>query len=319
LNRNGQVRVDTLSDVDHHVDSTRVNKPSTGEWAECPPGRDGVELLQASFTHHVYDRHMHDAYAIGVTLRGVQRFWCSGAHHDSMPGNVIVIRPGEVHDGRSGSHGGYAYRMIYVRPDLVDSLVDDAPSPLHGALSGPLVADRVAFDYLNAGWKALAASPHSLASDELLLRGLCALAKCADSGRSAGDHDPALKRVRDYLHHCLERSVTMRELSALASMSRFQLSRRFQECYGVPVHGYLRHLRLEEAKRRLARGQEIAIVAADLGFVDQSHFHRRFRGSFGMTPGRWRAAHRYKTTQRPAIYRDPDDHDRTSRRRSKAL
>jgi AraC-like DNA-binding protein len=75
------------------------------------------------------------------------------------------------------------------------------------------------------------------------------------------------------------------------------------------VHGYLRHLRLEEAKRRLARGQEIAIVAADLGFVDQSHFHHRFRGSFGMTPGQWRAAHGYKTVQRPATYRERYDHD----------
>jgi AraC-like DNA-binding protein len=284
-----------------------VNKPSPREWAECPPGRDGVELLQASFEHHVYDRHMHDAYAIGVTLRGVQRFWCAGAHHDSTPGHVIVIRPGEVHDGRSGSHGGYAYRMIYVRPGVVDSLLDDAPNPLDRGVSSPLVDDRRAFDLVNAGWKALAASPTSLASDELLLRGLGALTKWVDPVRSKDTHDPALRRVRDYLHENLERPVTMRELSALASMSRFQLSRRFQRRYGVAVHVYLRHLRLEESKRRLARGQEIVSVATDLGFVDQSHFHRRFRGSFGVTPGQWRAAHGYKTPDRPAGYRERRD------------
>jgi len=284
-----------------------VNKPSTREWAECPPGRDGVELLQASFERHVYDRHMHDAYAIGVTLRGVQRFWCAGAHHDSTPGHVIVIRPGDVHDGKSGSHGGYAYRMIYVRAGVVDSLLDDAPNPLDRGVSSPLVDDRLTFDLVNAGWKALAASPTSLASDELLLRGLSALAKWVDPVRSQDNHDPALRRVRDYLHENLERAVTMRELSALASMSRFQLSRRFQRRYGVAVHAYLRHLRLEEAKHRLARGQEIVSVATDLGFVDQSHFHRRFRGSFGVTPGQWRAAHGYKTPHGPARYRDPRD------------
>src|SRR6185503_10419160 len=111
----------------------------------------------------------------------------------------------------------------------------------------------------------------------------------------------------DYLHENLERPMTMRDLSALASMSRFQLSRRFQRRYGVAVHGYLRHLRLEEAKRRLARGHEIVDVAADLGFVDQSHFHRRFRGSFGVTPGQWRAAHGYKTPHRAAGYRERRD------------
>jgi AraC-like DNA-binding protein len=296
-----------------------VPTTTSRERAECPPGRDGVELLQASFEHHVYDRHLHDAYAIGVTLRGIQRFWCAGAHHDSMPGNVIVIRPGEVHDGRSGSHGGYAYRMIYVRPDVLDSLLEGAPGPLDSRASGPLVADRVAFDLLNAGWKALAASPNSLASDELLVRSLGTLAKwIAYPTHWPGDHDAALVRVCDYLHDSVERSVTMRELASLASMSRFQLSRRFQRRYGVPVHGYLRHLRLQEAKRRLARGQEIATVAADLGFVDQSHFHHRFRGSFGMTPGQWRAAHGYKTPYRPATYRGQHD-DRAARRRSQAF
>jgi hypothetical protein len=77
------------------------------EWADSLPGCDGVELLQARFERHVYDRHMHDTYAIGVTLNGVQRFWCRGSYHDSTGGQVMVIHPGEVHDGRSGAAGGY--------------------------------------------------------------------------------------------------------------------------------------------------------------------------------------------------------------------
>jgi AraC-like DNA-binding protein len=33
--------------------------------------------------------------------------------------------------------------------------------------------------------------------------------------------------------------------------------------------------------------------------VDQSHFHRRFKGAFGLTPGEWgRTARRYKTPDR---------------------
>ena len=265
----------------------------THEWTESPRGPDGIELLQASFDRHVYDRHMHDTYAIGVTLRGVQRFWCRGATHDSTPGHVLVIRPGEVHDGRSGSAGGYAYRMLYVRPEIIDAIADEACGRRSDLdVAGPLVGDRTAFDLLNAGWSALAQSPSSLASEELLLRGVTALAlrRHASNDLPTRDNEPALNRVRDYLQENLARSITMRELAAIASMSRFQLTRRFQRRYGLPVHGYLRHLRLEEAKRRLARGQEIAAVAADLGFVDQSHFHRRFRRSYGMTPGQWRRA-----------------------------
>ena len=86
----------------------------------------GVELLEAQFERHVYERHMHDTYAIGVTLRGVQRFWCCGATRNSMPGDVIMIPPGTVHDGQSGSAGGYRYLMFYVPLSLVRDMIEDA-------------------------------------------------------------------------------------------------------------------------------------------------------------------------------------------------
>ena len=76
------------------------------EWVRYRPGPEGVELLEASFDQHVYERHIHETYAIGVTRRGVQRFWCRGATHDSVPDDVIVIPPGEAHDGESGREGG---------------------------------------------------------------------------------------------------------------------------------------------------------------------------------------------------------------------
>jgi AraC family chemosensory pili system transcriptional regulator ChpD len=66
------------------------------------------------------------------------------------------------------------------------------------------------------------------------------------------------------------------------------LTRQFEQAYGLPLHAYHLHLRLLEAKRRLRTGVPIAAVAADLGFADQSHLHRRFKGAFGMTPGEWR-------------------------------
>src|SRR4030095_3094401 len=89
-------------------------------------GKEGVELLEASFEHHVYERHIHDTYAVGVTLRGVQRFWCRGETHDSLPGNVIVIPPGEAHDGEAGTDGEYRYRMFYVSIERLKELASDA-------------------------------------------------------------------------------------------------------------------------------------------------------------------------------------------------
>src|SRR5574339_94552 len=95
--------------------ASRMRAPGIStDWARATRGGPGVELLEAAFEHHVYDRHSHETLAIGITLRGVQRFWCRGSTYDSRRGDVIVLDPGDVHDGRSGAHGGYAYRMLYV-------------------------------------------------------------------------------------------------------------------------------------------------------------------------------------------------------------
>jgi AraC-like DNA-binding protein len=112
-------------------------------------------------------------------------------------------------------------------------------------------------------------------------------------------HTRALVLVRHYLHTHLETPIGVTELATLASISRFRLTRQFQRAFGLPLHAYHLQLRLAEAKRRLRFGDSIAEVAASLGFTDQSHFHRRFRRSFGVTPGTWRrsAAVKYQEGQ----------------------
>jgi AraC-like DNA-binding protein len=259
----------------------------------CRIAADGIELLEAAFEHHVYDRHMHDCYAVGITLRGVQRFWCRGATHDSIPGDAIVINPGEAHDGRSGAAGGYAYRIMYIPIDVWSGVFADVlQRPGAGAnVRSPLLHDRRLAQELDAAWMAMADG--APLADELLARCLIRLA-AHNGGRPAVAvslmNESALLRVRDAPHASLGRAVRTADLAAIASTSRFQLSRQFQARFGLPLHAYHLHVRLDEAKRRLTRGEPMAQVAADLGFADQSHFSRRFRGTFGVTPGGWRRA-----------------------------
>jgi AraC-like DNA-binding protein len=252
-----------------------------------------VELFEAAFERHVYERHIHEAYAIGVTLRGVQRFWCRGATRDSTAGTVIVIGPGEVHDGESGAPGGYAYRMLYVSIGYVEHLLADAGGRRGAAIGArvPVMANATLARQLDAAWRAGDRSPGSLAAGALLDESLLSVAARNGFGGIAGrvHADPlALKRVRDYLHEHVQHPVGVHDLAALASMSRFQLTRQFQQAYGLPLHAYHLHVRLEVAKRELSQGAAIASVAANLGFADQSHLNRRFKGAFGVTPGEWR-------------------------------
>lgn len=275
----------------------RANVHAPRDCARRYTREHGVELLEAAFHSHVYERHMHDTYAIGVTLRGIQSFRCRGAVREAAPGDIVAINPAEAHDGKSGTDGGYAYRMIYVPANWMRAIVDDALEQRGQEVfaNAPILKDPVLAERLCAAWDSMAEPSSSFAGDALLYEALQTLVirhgGVRPSDRQSVD-EHGMRRVRDYLVSRVEEDIRVQELAELAGMSRFQLTRQFQRAFGLPLHAYHLHLKLEEGKRRLRLAIPIAQVANDLGFADQSHFHRRFRGMFGVTPDDWRRAAR---------------------------
>jgi AraC-like DNA-binding protein len=102
-------------------------------------------------------------------------------------------------------------------------------------------------------------------------------------GPSSGSVRPVV-RIRDLLHDRFADDLGADDLAREVGLSRFQVSRQFRAAYGLPPSAYLRQLRLREARRRLAAGEAIAVVAPSTGFADQSHLTRWFRRTYGITP-----------------------------------
>jgi len=74
----------------------------------------------------------------------------------------------------------------------------------------------------------------------------------------------------------------------MCGMSTSKFTRSFKQVAGMPYLAFLTHLRLAEAARLLRIGDHtIAEVADLLGFSDQSHFDRRFKRAFGVTPSQF--------------------------------
>lgn len=258
----------------------------------------GVELLHAHYRRHRYERHAHEQYAIGVTERGVQTFRYRGAEHASAAGTVMVLHDGEVHDGHAGVPEGFTYRMLYLDPALVGGVLADAfgritPAPF---LPDPLVRDPVLASAVARLHQAWASGAEALEREPLMAAVVLALYR-----RQPGSAEPPtvpaagrarLERARALLDADLERDIPADELAAVTGLSRFHASRQFAQAFGLPPHAYRVQRRLAEARRQLARGEPPAAVAAAVGFADQSHLTKRFKGAFGITPGRFAAATR---------------------------
>jgi transcriptional regulator GlxA family with amidase domain len=85
-----------------------------------------------------------------------------------------------------------------------------------------------------------------------------------------------------------ERNVGLDELAAAAGIGKFRLVRLFRERTGLPPHALQIAHRVRMARGLLEGGDTIADIATAPGFADQSHLHRHFQRSLGLTPGGYR-------------------------------
>jgi AraC-like DNA-binding protein len=99
-----------------------------------------------------------------------------------------------------------------------------------------------------------------------------------------------VEEVRVYLESHFAEKLSLETLGRRAGISAFALLRAFRAATGLSPHDYQTLLRVTRARRLLRDGEAIASVAAEVGFYDQSHFHRYFQRIVGLTPGSYRRA-----------------------------
>ena len=79
------------------------------------------------------------------------------------------------------------------------------------------------------------------------------------------------------------------QIAAACGGSVFHLCRVFRRHSGMPLHRFLRRLRVRAGLQALAEPTvNLAYLAVELGFSSQSHFTDAFRAEFGVSPGRLR-------------------------------
>jgi AraC-like DNA-binding protein len=247
----------------------------------------GVTLLDAPLGEHRFDKHVHDTYAFGVTLQGVQTFNCRGTRYANPPGSLIAFNPDECHDGEPGSPEGFSYRILYVEPQALQSLTRHRELPHFRTAS--LNDETLSGQLMRA---ILATQPQETLRAETLLENFL-LCVTRQHGRTrVSDDSPTCdlraRRMRDYLRARVCEDVSTAELASIAEVSRVHANRLFNQAYGISPHAYLNALRVMRAKQLICSGESLADAAVASGFADQAHMSRRFLAAVGVSPYRYR-------------------------------
>ena len=242
-------------------------------------------------SNHCFPRHSHDQFGIGVMTFGGQRSWSVLGQVDASAGDVIMVNPGEMHDGHPHTGEVRGWRMLYLSPALFAKEIDDEVSG-----GAPTLRPVVQDPWLTKHFTSLFASITDAHADPLerednLLQSLMyILRRHAMAKHKVRGPSPSVAKAIGRIDSAPEIPATLAELAALSNVSRFQLLRGFAREVGITPHAYVVQRRVQLVRELLAKGETPAGAAMRAGFADQSHMTRAFVRQLGITPSRYRAA-----------------------------
>jgi AraC-like DNA-binding protein len=256
---------------------------------------DGIQL--ADVTCRAPAGHAHAAehatdHGIVFVRRGCFIRSADGARALFDPTAAYCMTPGQEQRYDHPHSSGDDCTAMFLSPDLSASLWGGEPN-----LPAALLHTSPAVDVEH---RLLLAAARRGSDDHELLElalGLAAQtleqadARRVDSGRPAGARArlAIVDGVRAVLAEDPDRSQL--ELARAMSVSPHHLSRIFRSLTGHTISRHRVRLRVRAALERLAGGDhDLARVAADEGFADQSHLCRLVRQETGRTPSSLRAA-----------------------------
>ncbi|SAK77602.1 AraC family transcriptional regulator [Caballeronia arationis] len=93
-----------------------------------------------------------------------------------------------------------------------------------------------------------------------------------------------LDDVLAFIEAHFDEPVRLAQLAELSALSVSRFATVFRQQIGLSPYRYLCGVRIRRAQTLLLAGVPGSVVAAEVGFFDQSHFARHFKRFCGMTP-----------------------------------
>jgi len=234
--------------------------------------------------------------ALSVQRRADGRIEQRNRQRVVAPGELMVVDLSDPYDfSWSGDGAAGCLQIPYDQLGLPLDVVRRAAFEVSASPLNPMVTSHIA--ELAAAPAAITADPASAAVAAAgidLARAL--LVSAARSGRYGREvfAETLLTRVRAFVRlHLTDPGLTPARIAAAHGISRRQLYKLCAEA-DFSLEQWIITERLQRVRHDLIRPDRrhvpISVIALGWGFRDPTHFARRFRARYGMTPSRWRSS-----------------------------
>ena len=272
--------------------------PSVEFWSD--PQMPYVETRRACQSRICYQSHSHTTFSIGAVDVGQSRFSSRFSTEEKIESGSLVVIPAHIeHACNPLPDQAWSYQMMHLAADWVAELITelaqecfDHKMAMMPSSYFPQFAPQIiktpdlyqAFTDLNR--LLFNANISVLAKEQSLIEVFTDILLPNFTWKQL-DLPKYYQKKLDALIHVLNFEsdfMSLEDLSCDLGISRYAIIRLFKNNLGLTPHAYQLNQKVNQARALLSKGEQIITVAHDLGFTDQSHFHRVFKAHTGVTP-----------------------------------
>lgn len=243
--------------------------------------------------------HHHDFYEIYFFVSGKVQYNVEGRSYRLTPGDILLIRPMELHQpiflSRSGN---YERTVLWLNRNFLEQFgLPGEPlsvcfnnEPGRARLLRPDESIRQQmFYHVDQLLQSAASAEYGSQISQLSHLALILTLLCRTSSQEPQEVEPrdssnVVYQIWAYINEHYTEDLSLDYLANRFFISKYHLSREFARISGTSVHRFLVQKRLIRAKQMMADGISSSEVYQHCGFGDYSTFYRAFKAEFKMSP-----------------------------------
>ncbi len=252
--------------------------------------------------------HSHDHYEIVITLENNFLHTINGKTHQPDKGEIVILRPGDVHFAQPLKEKAHKIRDIYIPKELFEEIC----CSLSPSLLNEIILKNSAYPPIFNISENEAYSLNERLKTPLFTGELPPVAdfsypeiiKKAIISELLGIYCSEQLKREKYIPDCIAKLVNAFQNSEFAELpisemayelgySHNYLCAQFRECFGQTIQQFLIDRKIEKASV-LLRDTDMSVenIAKSLGWEKTSSFIRNFSSLYGQTPLQYRKNYR---------------------------
>ncbi|MDO7233787.1 AraC family transcriptional regulator [Acinetobacter baumannii] len=257
-----------------------------------------VETRRSCFGRTCYKSHSHPTFSIGAIDEGNSVFQSSFGTAQKISASTLVIVSAHVeHSCNPMPNQAWSYQMLHLDLAWLNQLYSEFQEQgldLHIPQHKPLIIkDESLYEAFTEMNETLFDAQKLIFEKEQSL--LHCLIHLLLPHFILEEIQKPQYLYKDFLNlidviSSSEGFISLEELAQRVGLSRYAIIRLFKANVGLTPHAFQINLKINQAREQLKQGVPLAELAVNLGFSDQSHFHKAFKAHTGVTPRQFQLA-----------------------------